>query len=229
MARRPASLRFAVIAAAFMIVSACSYQKHFENSPSDYGSRTEAHENTGFRTYNTQLRAADHTNRALEYQQAISNEVDDLKGIRSSIVFTTDKNAYVAVILDNTATGTKGKGSIHFSDRTIASIGDNDRPNVFRPWPKGQVVDKKYSFDTIPSPHDLSSELVQAIVQKVRSVHPTITNVYVSANQQFINRFSEYANLYWRGESLQPYTADFNALVQQHFNDHGFIDTYMIP
>ncbi|MBD2864108.1 hypothetical protein [Paenibacillus oceani] len=215
----------AVLAAAVVWISACSYQKHFEAGPSDYGSRTESHERSGFRTYNTQLKAADHHNNSLQFTQSTTDAVDDMKGIRSSFVFVTDKNAYVAIVLDKTATGTKGKGTILFSDRTIASPGVDDHSDVSYVLPKGDVVMDKYSFDTIPNPQDLSSELVKELSALVRQHHPNITNVFISANQQFINRMSTYALEVWKGGSLQPYVADFNSLVKDHFGDHGIIET----
>lgn len=205
-------------------ISACSYQKHFENGPSDYGSRTEAQEQTGFRSYNTQLRAADHNNGTLGFVQSTTDAVDDMKGVRSSFVMVTDKNVYVAVIPDNTATGLKGKGTILFSDRTIASSGVDDHSDVSYPLPPGNIVMDKYSFDTIPNPQDLSSEFVLELNNLVAKLHPTALNVFVSANQQFINRMSEYAHEAWRGQSLQPYVQDFNALVKDHFGDHGVIE-----
>lgn len=213
------------VLAAVVWISACSYQKHFESSPSDYGSRTETHERTGYRTYNTQLRAADHNNGTLAFVQSTTDAVDDLKGIRSSFVMVTDKNVYVAVVPDNTATGLKGKGTILFSDRTIASSGVDDHSDVSYVLPPGNIVMDKYSFDTIPNPQDLSSEFVHALSSCVAKYHPGVQNVFVSANQQFINRLSEYAHEAWRGQSLQPYIQDFNALVQDHFGDHGIIET----
>ncbi|TNJ65907.1 hypothetical protein FE784_13400 [Paenibacillus hemerocallicola] len=213
------------VLAAVVWISACSYQKHFESSPSDYGSRTETHERTGYRTYNTQLRAADHNNGTLAFVQSTTDAVDDLKGIRSSFVMVTDKNVYVAVVPDNTATGLKGKGTILFSDRTIASSGVDDHSDVSYVLPPGNIVMDKYSFDTIPNPQDLSSEFVHALSACVAQYHPGVQNVFVSANQQFINRLSEYAHEAWRGQSLQPYIQDFNALVKDHFGDHGIIET----
>ncbi|RKN61394.1 hypothetical protein [Paenibacillus ginsengarvi] len=213
----------AVLAVALALMPACNYQKRFESGPSDYGSRTETHEKTGFHTYNTQLRAADHNNTRLDFVQSVTDAVDELKGIRSSLVFVTDKNVYVAAVLDNTATGMKGKGTVQFSDRTIAS-GQNALPDRSYELPPGNIVMDKYSFDTVPSPHDLSSELVRTLDASVRQYYPDAANVFVSANKDFINRFSEYAHEAWRGQSLQPYLNDFNALVKDHFGDHGVID-----
>jgi len=217
-------VRSCVALAAFAWLSGCSYRKHFESGPSDYGSRNETHEKSGFHTYNTQLKAADHNNNRLDFIQSTTDAVDDLKGIRSSFVFVTDKNAYVAVVLDNTATGMKGKGTMLFSDRTIASRGVDDHSGVSYELPPGDIVMDKYSFDTIPNPQDLSSELVRELEARVRQYHPQVTNVFVSANKDFINRFSEYAHEAWRGQSLQPYVQDFNGLVKDHFGDHGVID-----
>lgn len=214
----------AVLAAALVALTACNYQKKFESGPSDYGSRNEAHEKN-FRTYNTQLRAADHNNTRLEFVQSTTDAVDDLKGVRSSFVFVTDKNAYVAIVLDNTATGTKGKGTILFSDRTIASPGVDHHSNVSYALPPGYVVMDKYSFDTIPNPQDISSEFVQELSARVAQYHPTVNNVFVSANQQFINRLSVYAHESWRGQPLQPYVDEFNALANDHFGGQGMIQT----
>lgn len=217
---------FALLTAASLFAG-CSYQKRFESGPTDYGSRTETHEKSQsqFHSYNTQLKAADHANHSLQFVQQTTDAVDDLKGVRSSFVFVTDKNAYVATVLDNTATGMKGKGTILFSDRTIASPGMDHHSDVSYVLPPGDVVMDKYSFDTIPNPQDLSSELTREVEARVRQYHPDVKNVFVSANRDFINRFSEYAHEAWRGNSLQPYVENFNGLVQDHFGDHGVIET----
>lgn len=200
-----------------------SYKQHFENSPSDYGSRTSMHEATGFRTYNTQRRAADHNNNTMAYSQSSSDAVDDMKGIRTSFVIVTDKNAYVAILLDSTATGMKGKGTKYRGDRRIASPGVDHHSDVTESLKPGDIAMNKYSFPTIPDPQDISSELQTELTQKIRGLHPGITNVFISANQDFINRFSQYAHEAWRGVSLQPYVSDLNALVKDHFGDHGII------
>lgn len=205
-------------------LSACSYQQHFENSSSDYGSRTSMNEATGFRTYNTQLKAADHNNHTMAFSQATSDVIDDMKGIRTSFVIITDKNAYVAILLDGTATGMKGKGTSNRSDRTIAQSGIDHHSDVTQSLKPGDIVMDKYSFPTIPNPQDLSSELQTELTQTVRKMHPNITNVFISANQQFINQFSQYAHEAWRGVSLSPYVPDLNNLVKNHFGDHGIIE-----
>lgn len=216
--------KWLIVGAALLLPACTAYQKHFENSPSDYGSRTEDHEPSGVRTYNTQLKAADHQNNRLEFVRTTTNEVDSLQGIRSSFVFVTDKNAYVAIVLDNTATGTKGKGTIRFSDRTIASHGVDDFTHESNELRSGDVVMDKNSFDTIPNPHDLSTELVAAVTERVRKLHPDIKDVFISANQQFINKLSGYAHDAWKGLPLQPHLGEFNALVQEQFGTDGRID-----
>lgn len=205
-------------------LTACSYKQHFENSASDYGSRTSMNEATGFRTYNTQLKAADHNNHSMAFSQNSSDVIDDMKGIRTSFVILTDKNAYVAILLDNTATGMKGKGTKNGSDRTIAQSGVDDHSDITESLKPGEIAMEKYSFPTIPNPQDLSSELQTEMTQAIRKLHPEITNVFISANQQFINRFSQYAHEAWRGASLAPYLPELNALVKDHFGDHGVIE-----
>ncbi|WP_127587524.1 hypothetical protein [Paenibacillus koleovorans] len=205
-------------------LTACSYKRHFENSPSDYGSRTAQHEATGYRTYNTQLRAADHNNTTMSFSQTDSDVIDDMKGIRSSFVILTDKNVYVAILLDGTATGAKGKGTRYRSDRTIASPGVDDHSSIVKPLQPGDIAMEKYSFPTIPNPQDISSELQTELTQKIRELHPDKVNVFLSANADFINQFSRYAHEAWRGAPLQPYVPELNALVQDHFGDHGIID-----
>ncbi len=204
-------------------ISACNYKEKFESSPSDYGSRTHNSKANGFRTFNTQLKAADHNNTSMVFSQATSDVIDDLKGIRSSFVILTEKNAYVAVLLDNTATGTKGKGIKNGTDRTITMPGVDDRSDTTKSLKPGDIAMEKYSFPMIPNPQDLSSELHEMVTREIRQMHPQIANVFVSANQDFINQFSQYAHESWRGTSLQSQVPQLNTLVQSHFGGQGII------
>ncbi|MDF2669212.1 MAG: hypothetical protein K0R67_1518 [Paenibacillus sp.] len=204
---------------------ACTYKEEFESSPSDYGSRTDKNEATGIRSYNTQMKAADHNNHKMVFSQYSSDVIDDMKGIRSSFVIITDKNAYVAILLDGTATGAKGKGIKNRSDRTIISPGIDDHSDITKSLKPGDIAMEKYSFPTIPNPQDLSSELHEDLSKVIRQLHPEITNVFVSANQDFINQFSQYAHESWRGAPLDTYVPQFNSLVLNHFGGQGIIES----
>ena len=49
-----------------------------------------------------------HNNTKLEYSQFLSNQFNAMNGVNTAIVMTTDQNAYVALMIDSSATGTKG-------------------------------------------------------------------------------------------------------------------------
>jgi len=212
-----------VLSALIIGLTNCSYQKHYEHGPADYGSRTEAHENGRAAYPHTQSRTADHNNKMMAYSQTTSDAIADMNGIRASFVILTDKNAYVAIVLDNTATGAKGKGELTPSDRTIGAPDIDHHSSITQYWTSGDVVREKYSYDTIADPQNISNELQSELANKVRELHPNVQHVFVSANQHFVNQISRYAHEAWKGNSLDPFLAEFNKLVGDHFGDRGIM------
>lgn len=199
-------------------LSACTdYQRQFESGSSDYGSRTEYDERAGQPVRMQANLAADHNNTKIAYNQAASDAVSALNGVRSAYVFGTDRHVYVAVLPDSTATGIKGQGKTKHSSRDMNTGDHQFSPHQRYTLPSGDVVLDKYTYPTIPRPENLSSEFVDEVNRTVASMYPSIQLVFVSANAHFINQFSQLANKAWRGEPLEPSLPQFNQWVGEHF------------
>lgn len=209
-----------------LTITGCVYQKKFESKPNDYGSRSISGPDASGKSGPTAMQASaltDHHNGLIQYSQQLSDLVSDMAGIRDSFVVVSDKNAYVAIILDGTATGSKGKGIEIPSDNTITSNQYHFVPRTHETVPPGTIMYNKYSFDTIPNHDDISSELKQQLTSKITEGNPQIQGVFISANRNFINIMSQYAHQAWRGESLQNELQPFNTLMQQVFGEKTLI------
>lgn len=196
-----------------------SYQKHFETSPSDYGSRNVSDDDQQLLSRPPKLKqlSVNHQNENISYSKADSDKIAAMSGIRDAVVVLSEKNAYVAIILDPSATGVKGKGKQLRSDRTIGSGQYHVRTDNSRTLPPNIMSTGDNSFNSFPNYEDLSTELTQQITTELKQTHSNLLNVFVSANQDFVNRMSKYAHEAWRAKSLQPYLREFNTIVQSHF------------
>jgi hypothetical protein len=203
------------------LMTACNYKSYFQKSSSDYSSRT-AGDPKMMRVRSYGSLTADpkqHDNRYFEYSSAISNEVASLPGINTALVFLTDKNAYVAILTDWTATGTKARGGAktYEQDNTGTTEGVYNVSNGSPHWDNRQVATPYNSYFTHKDYVDLSTELRQVIGDRVRKSFPRAQEVHISANREFVNQSLEFAKAAWLKKSLDPLTADFNALVRYTF------------
>ncbi|GAB2701234.1 hypothetical protein ACFQWB_06105 [Paenibacillus thermoaerophilus] len=208
--------------AALAIAGACtnSYTKRFQEGPSDYSSKTgEDHElpNQRMLSAPNDIHARHHLNATLDIDHNTAGLINDLRGIRESYVAIAGTNAYVAIIIDNSGTGMKGKGTLQPSDRTIGQTTMNDVSDKAYRLKPGMVVMDKYSYNLIPNHDDISTELQVKIADIVRTVHPDVAYVHISANGEFINEMNRYAQMTWQGRSVSDQIASFNAMVSQYF------------
>ncbi|TVX97938.1 YhcN/YlaJ family sporulation lipoprotein [Cohnella terricola] len=63
----------------------------------------------------------------------------------------------------------------------------------------------------------LTDEVKDKIVDQVKSLSPSVENVYVSANPDFAGRMEGYATNVKAGHPIQGFLAEFNALVERVF------------
>ncbi|MDB4865768.1 MAG: hypothetical protein JWR03_101 [Cohnella sp.] len=64
---------------------------------------------------------------------------------------------------------------------------------------------------------DQSAALHDKIADHVRSMSPTVQNVYVSSNPDFVGRMKIYAVAVGQGRPVQGFLTEFNALTQRIF------------
>jgi hypothetical protein len=201
------------------LLCACNYVSHYQKSNYDYASRAKNDPKmTRVRSFgNTTGNPKQHENKYFEYSSAISNKVASLPGINTAIVFLTDKNAYVGILTDWTATGTRARGGSREQDNTGTTEGVYNVSNGSSKWDNRQVATPYNSYFTHKDYTDLSTELRQVIGDTVRGMHSRVQEVHISANREYVNQSLEYAKVAWNNKSLSEITPAFNTLVQYTF------------
>lgn len=226
---------FALLSAILMVASmtACNYKSHYQKSNYDYASRSSGDPKMlHVRSYGDETGdPRQHDNRYFEYSSAISNKVASLPGINTSMVFLTDKNAYVAIMTDWSATGTRARGGMkgREQDNTGTTEGVYNVQNGSSKWDNRQVATPYNSYFTHKDGEDLSTELRQVIGNTVRDMHQRVQEVHISANREWVNQSLEYAKAAWAHKDLSALTPRFNTLVQYVFGHGNAIPLPLTP
>lgn len=212
-------------AAAIALVAAAgctsSYTEHFQKSEANYGSRTgKEPQVTADRLYGPAASGSNHhQNRTLRYNRQLSSIVSDMSGIFHAIVMETDRNAYVAIIYDSSATGTKSSG--HRDEETDNTGQSRGMYDVYTGSPyadPNKIVTGINGYYTAVDEEDLSSLLKQRIAAAIRQQKPELVEVHISANRDFVNQMNVYWNESVQGVDLNLYLKDFNKLVKRTFD-----------
>ena len=202
-------------------LSACNYRGyHQKSSGSDYGSRSlsdpKVMQIRSHGSYTPDPRQ--HNNRYFEYSNAMSRQVSSLPGIASAMVFLTDRNAYVGIMTDWSATGTQSRGNALREQQNggttkgLYNVDTGSTSSDYR-----NFAASHNSYFTHKDVADLSSKLRQTIADEVRRGHPRVAEVHISANREYVNQLVEYAKEAWAGKPLTPLLPEFNRLVQYMF------------
>jgi len=170
------------------------------------------------RAYQTQQLAGPvtHNNKKLEYSQFLSNQLNALNGVNTAIVMTTDQNAYVAVMMDRSATGTKGT-TLETNNQGTTKGFYNDLAPHDDTMSSNDLNKGVNNYETAVHHDLLSHRFKQTIAEKIRSLQPNLMDVYISANRDFLNKMNNYAQESWKGNSLMPLLTDFNKTVENVF------------
>jgi len=212
---------FTAIAVVLTVLSGCNYRRHTENSTYDYGTRQKNDPKMiGSRMYGTMSGiAGQHDNHWLEYSNILSTEVSNINGVAAALVFLTDKNAYVGMTLDWTATHTRKSGGrgTREQNNTGSNSGVYNYDTGSPYWNNQRIVGPYNSQLSVNDHNEISGELKQTIAVHIRRLAPTVQEVHISANQEFVNHLVQYAQEAWSGHSLSPWTESFNTLVKHQF------------
>ncbi|BBI31486.1 YhcN/YlaJ family sporulation lipoprotein [Cohnella abietis] len=208
----------------------CNYKSYFQKSSNDYASRAANDPKMmHVRSYGSLTNnPKQHDNRYFEYSSAISSKVAALPGINTAIVFLTDKNAYVSILTDWSATGTEARGGprTHEQDNSGTTEGVYNVSTGSSKWDNRQASTPYNSYFSHKDYTDLSTELRQVIGDTVRSSFKRAQEVHISANREYVNQSLEFAKVAWLKKPLSPLTAEFNTLVKYTF---GMGNTIPVP
>ncbi|GIP34831.1 YhcN/YlaJ family sporulation lipoprotein [Paenibacillus sp. J2TS4] len=214
------SLYFAMIAILVVLTSGCYDLNADRRNANNYGSSKEVpRAEQGNRTYGIQQQStALHNNSSLVFSQKLSREVESLDGVNSAIVMLTDHNAYCAILVDNSATGTTGSTSERKETNNSGTSLGRYNPFTFNQYANpNDLATGINNYDTVEEPDRLAHGFKQTIANKIREAHPSVQQVYISANRDFINQMNTYAQESWKGYPLDSYVEQFNTTVKQLF------------
>jgi len=220
---RAGAIAAAVLAAA-VALGGCNYTEYFQKSNQDYGSRQPGDPKMS-RAVSHGPTASDvprkdrHDNRYFTYSSRLSYEISRLPGVAGAIVMLTDKNAYVGLLTDGSATGTKSRGGSDTfeQDNTGTTEGVYNVDTGDNTWDNREMATPYNSFFTHRRISDLSTELRQVIGDTIRRRHPELREAHISANREFVNQLVEYAKAAWSGRPLAPLVPQFNKLMNYTF------------
>ncbi|NIK76927.1 YhcN/YlaJ family sporulation lipoprotein [Paenibacillus castaneae] len=140
-----------------------------------------------------------HKNYRMEMNEKIAENINRMDEVKASYVMMTDRNAYVAVSLD--------QGEHNINSKMMS------RTNTSK---EGAKLSRQMS-SLSTGHHMLTDQLKDKISQDIKRVKPTVEHVYVSANPDFVGRMNAYMNDVKLGRPIQGYIAEFNAMVERVF------------
>jgi len=150
-----------------------------------------------------------HQNYRMEASQDIAKRIREAEGLGDVYVILTDRNAYVAVSRQ-AAAGKSGNDELYGwpSSQTASRAGLENKS----PATSGTGANAKSGAGS-----KSGGTLEERIARHVKEMAPQIERVYVSEEPDFVNRMGEYIRTASRGEPIQGFIAQFNAMVERLF------------
>lgn len=143
-----------------------------------------------------------HKNYRMEMNEKLAKHITNMDAVKLSYVLLTDHNAYVAVSLDEE----EPAGDSKMMSRTNSGYMGQEGNNMSR---------RMSSLST--GQHMLTEQIKDDIANEIRRLIPSIEQVYVSANPDFVGRMNGYMNDVLLGHPIQGYIAEFNAMAERIF------------
>lgn len=205
------------------LVSGCNYTRKVQDSEYDYGSQqADDPKMMGSRMFGPVGNIPDrHLNNHVEYSYMLSRKLSKTQGVAAAVVMLTDKNAYVGLVLDWTAVGTKRAGGKAMQEQnntgTTKGVYNIENGNPY--WNNQDLVTPYNSYFSVSDHKMISAELKQTVAVKLRQLSPYVQEVHISANRHFVNELVDYARETWMGRPLRPYLKEFNTLVDYEFGE----------
>ncbi|UVI28978.1 hypothetical protein [Paenibacillus spongiae] len=223
-----ASIRLLALALIAVVgLAGCNYEQRVQNSTYDYGSKKKGDPKMlGGRMYGAMSSNPNqHDNLWIEYSTHLSTVVSNINGIAAGMVFLTDKNAYVGMTMDWTATGTRKTGGRKAKEQnnTGAKEGVYNVDTGSPYWNNQRFAGPYNSYMTVNDHNEISSELKQTIAVQIRKLAPAVQEVHISANMEFVNQLVQYAQEARMGRSLTPWVDSFNTLVKHQFAGGDYV------
>ncbi|XEC93396.1 YhcN/YlaJ family sporulation lipoprotein [Paenibacillus tarimensis] len=136
-----------------------------------------------------------HQNYRIEMSQEMAEKIAAMDEVDAAYVMLGDRNAYIAVTLEDNAANRTGRG-MRAGMRTNDRAGTNNEVRV-------------------------TDALKDRIANQVKSMKPSVENVFVSANPDFFGRMTNYWDDVRAGRPVQGLIAEFNAMVDRIFPEEA--------
>ncbi len=171
-----------------------------------------------------------HKNRRVDLSEAIAETLTEMKEIKTANVLLTDRNAYIGVVLDEDED--QGSGSPR-GINNVENQNHNDRANNDRFFARENTTYDRNNEGNDPiltgrnnaftnrtnnqESNDVSLQLKNKIVSKVKKVNRNVQNVYVSANPNFNDRMEGFMAKVRAGDPVDGLVEEFNTMVRRIF------------
>jgi hypothetical protein len=206
-----------------LLITSCGhvfYSGHKGGDSTNYGTLSNPDYTQTARAYGSHESSGIviHNNRNLRYSRELSNRVGGIEGVRAAIVMLTDYNAYAAVLIDNSVHGTLRGGSIKETNNAGTTIGTYDTETLNQAVENWRIATGINNYTTVESHEHLNPAFKQRIAIAIRQADPTINNVFISANRDFINQLNAYAiESDWGSKPLEYRINEFNGTANRLF------------
>jgi Sporulation lipoprotein YhcN/YlaJ (Spore_YhcN_YlaJ). len=160
-----------------------------------------------------------HRNYRLEMDRGLAERINRIQGIDTSYVMLTDRNAYVAVTLENGAAAqSQNQGASGNRIKSGLDMRIGNRLN----FGAGYGADNRTGYmggATKEAAQDagLTAELKRKIAREIRRTAPHIQTAYISSNPEFVRRMKQFMEDINAGRPIQGRLPQFNAMVERLF------------
>ncbi len=164
-----------------------------------------------------------HNNTRMEMSQDIADRIAAMGDVDSAYVLLTDKNAYVGVVLNNNnrnALGTRGNMNMTTPNGNLGTNGNMNRGTTNRPYTGfGAALNERETGMNGTAANDIPESVKTRISGVVKSMHPGVRNVFISADPGFVDRLNGYSVQFRNGKPIRGMILEFNNMVQRMFPD----------
>jgi hypothetical protein len=159
-----------------------------------------------------------HNNTKLRYSRELSGMLANVPGVRSAIVMLTEKNAYAAILIDDSVNGTLGTKSKQETNNAGTSIGTYDPDTLNQSVENWRLATGINNYRTVQNHEGISAPFKQKIATTLRAANPLIYEVFISANRDFVNQLNAYAiESGWGEKTLESRINAFNGTANRLF------------
>ncbi|QHT62538.1 hypothetical protein GXP70_22855 [Paenibacillus lycopersici] len=144
----------------------------------------------------------------------LSEDTADLLTGRAGVTHNAGRGAYGT--FDTGTTGMYGSGTTGMYGSGMTNL-SRSTTNLSRSTTDLSRGIMPYAVNPSTANSDVPTALKAEIDRLIKQMSPQIKNVYISADPEFMDRMASYTADVKKGNTIQPYIAEFNAMVDRIF------------